>query len=405
MKYFLTAICLITSTVAFTQNTENEPKYRRSSLYSLMINHTDQKFASEIRNSFLNIPIPDKYNDHDLSVKVVDINTKLKNASSNKENEAITAFLNDNQIASRMVAKWFNRDKYTGACDMELVKERGLYNANEFDKQMAARSARGTSMLQDAGEDLIGNTFVLVNDISYVDKAKKGMIFGGIIKALGSVAQAYTGVNVSSATNLIGDIAESIRGFSVKINTFLYKLSWNDEIANNFYETQYTDSIDTDKAQNFESNRGNYQLVYVGKVESSGSTTSWLGVKLDTPANMVRKACQRAIDENIVDLQTQFEEFRTKTPLLSIDPLTADIGMKEGVSKKSHFEVLDRVEQQDGTYKYVKVAEIEPVEDLIWDNRYMAVEEGAKGANLGKTTFKKIKGGDIFPGMLIRETK
>lgn len=405
MKYFLTAICLITSTVAFAQNTENEPKYRRSSLYSLMINHTDQKFASEIRNSFLNIPIPDKYNDHDLSVKVVDINTKLKNASSNKENEAITTFLNDNQIAGRMVAKWFNRDKYTGACDMELVKERGLYNANEFDKQIAARSARGISMLQDAGEDLIGNTFVLVNDISYVDKAKKGMIFGGIIKALGTVAQAYTGVNVSSATNLIGDIAESIRGFSVKINTFLYKLSWNDEIANNFYETQYTDSADTGKAQNFESNRGNYQLVYVGKVESSGSTTSWLGVKLDTPANMVRKACQRAIDENIVDLQTQFEEFRTKTPLLSIDPLTADIGMKEGVSKNSHFEVLDRVEQQDGTYKYVKVAEIEPVEDLIWDNRYMAVEEGAKGANLGKTTFKKVKGGDIFPGMLIRETK
>lgn len=405
MKYFLTAICLITSTVAFAQNTENEPKYRRSSLYSLMINHTDQKFASEIRNSFLNIPIPDKYNDHDLSVKVVDINTKLKNASSNKENEAITTFLNDNQIAGRMVAKWFNRDKYTGACDMELVKERGLYNANEFDKQIAARSARGISMLQDAGEDLIGNTFVLVNDISYVDKAKKGMIFGGIIKALGTVAQAYTGVNVSSATNLIGDIAESIRGFSVKINTFLYKLSWNDEIANNFYETQYTDSADTGKAQNFESNRGNYQLVYVGKVESSGSTTSWLGVRLDTPENMVRKACQRAIDENIVDLQTQFEEFRTKTPLLSIEPLTADIGMKEGVSKKSRFEVLDRVEQKDSTYKYVKVAEIEPVEDMIWDNRYMAVEEGAKGANLGKTTFKKVKGGDIFPGMLIREIK
>ena len=288
---------------------------------------------------------------------------------------------------------------------MELVKERGLYNANEFDKQIAARSTRGISMLQDAGEDLIGNTFVLVNDISYVDKQKKGMIFGGIIKALGTVAQAYTGVNVTSATNLIGDIAESIRGFSVKINTFLYKLSWNDEIANNFYETQYTDSVDAGKAKNFEDNRGNYQLLYVGKVESSGSTTSWLGVNLDTPENMVRKACQRAIDENIVDLQTQFEEFRTKTPLLSIDPLTADIGMKEGVSKKSRFEVLDRVEQKDSTYKYVKVAEIEPVEDMIWDNRYMAAEEGAKGANLGKTTFRKVKGGDIFPGMLIREIK
>lgn len=137
--------------------------YRRSSLYSLMVNHTDQQFASEIKEAFLQIPIPDKFNNHDLSVKVLNLDKKLEGANSNKENPVITEFLNNNKVASRLVARWFNRDSYTGNCDMETVKERGLYNATEFDKQLARHSARGMAMLQDAGEDLIGNTFVVVN--------------------------------------------------------------------------------------------------------------------------------------------------------------------------------------------------------------------------------------------------
>ena len=40
---------------------------------------------------------------------------------------------------------------------------------------------------------------------------------------------------------------------------------------------------------------------------------------------------------------------------------------------------------------------------MIWDNRYMAAEECAPNATIGATTFKKISGGDFFPGMLIRE--
>ena len=32
-------------------------------------------------------------------------------------------------------------------------------------------------------------------------------------------------------------------------------------------------------------------------------------------------------------------------------------------------------------------------------------EENAKGADLGFTTFVKVRGGDFYPGMLIREMK
>lgn len=297
--------------------------YRRSSIYSILVNHTEQKFASEIKEAFLQIPVPDKFNDHNLSVKVVNLQEKLTNATKNKENEDISEFLEANKIASRLVGRWFNRDFFTGECNMELIKERGIYNASEFDKQIAMRSARGYAMLQDAGEELIGNTFVLVNDIRYVDKSKKAKTTSSVFRALGSIASIATGINIDDLTDNLGDLIETIKGFSVRINTFLYKLEWDDDIAMNFYQEQYLSEQNETKRLAFENNRQNYKLKYVGKVESRGGSVSFMGINEDEPIVMVRKACQRALDENVVDLQREYEEFRASTPLLSVEPITA----------------------------------------------------------------------------------
>ena len=210
-------------------------------------------------------------------------------------------------------------------------------------------------------------------------------------------------MNIDDLTDNIGNMVETIKGFSVKINSFLYKLEWNDSQANLFYQDQYASQPDPVKRANFEKARKNYRLKYVGKVESSGGTTSFLGIKEEEPIVMVRKACQRAIDENVVDLQREYEEFRTKSPLVSVEPLTAYVGMKEGVSSKSKFEVLEVVELESGAHKYERVGVIEPIPSLIWDNRFMASEEGAVGANLGFTTFRKVSGKNFTKGMLIRE--
>mgnify|MGYP006972507575 CR=1 FL=1 len=402
IRNIMLGLCLASLTGAMAQE-QPETKYTRSSIYSLLVNHTDQKFASEIKEAFLQIPVPDKFNDHNLSVKVLNLDKKLAGANKDSENADISQFLKDNKVASRLVGRWFDRDFFTGKCDMELVKERGLYNATEFDRQLAKRSARGMALLQDAGEELIGNTFVIVNDIRYVDKSKGSKTFGSILRIVGSVAGAVTGTNLDDLTDNLGDMVESIKGFKVKINTFLYRLNWNDDQANLFYKEQYGDGKDLTKRDNFDKARADYSLRYVGKVESSGGTTSFLGINEDEPVLMVRKACQRAIDENVVDLQRNFEEFRTKTPLVGVEPLTAYIGMKEGVNAKSKFEVLEVVELENGTRKYNRVGVIEPIPNLIWDNRFMAAEEGATGSTLGCTTFKKVSGKEFSKGMLIRE--
>ncbi|MBQ8969332.1 MAG: hypothetical protein IJ064_06350 [Bacteroidaceae bacterium] len=400
---FLLTICL-SATLAIQAQQETSADYRRSSLYSVMVNHTDQKFADEIKTAFLDMEIPDKYNDHDLSVKVLDMDKKLKGAKSDRENAIITDFLNNNNVGSRLVAKWFNRDAFTGQCDVELVKERGLYNASEFDKAMADRSQRARALLEDAGEDLIGNTFVLVNDIRYIDKSKKSKGFATALRVLGQVAGAATGVNVSDLTDNLGDMIETIKGFKVGINTFLYQLVWDEATSATFYQNHFAARPDEAKRQAFEAGRGTYKLKFVGKVESKGSTTSFMGIKENEPQVMVLKACTRAIDENVADLGHEVEAFRVKVPLLSTEPLTAPIGMKEGISKNSRFEVLEINEDpQTGKRTYKRVGVIQPISSLIWDNRFMAVEEGAPGATLGHTTFKKVSGGDFYPGMLIRE--
>lgn len=88
-----------------------------------------------------------------------------------------------------------------------------------------------------------------------------------------------------------------------------------------------------------------------------------------------------------------------------METIEAKVGMKEGITEKSLFEVLERVKTSEGKISYKKVGEVKPVKNLIWDNRYMAEEEMAQGSTLGCTTFKKVSGSDFTPGCLIRQIK
>ena len=398
-KIVLLAMLAWGSMVSYAQTDSLTMEYRRSSLYSLLINHDDQKFAKEISDVFLQIPTPDKYNNHNLSVRVVSMNTKLK------DTEVVNDFIEKNQIASRLVSRWFNRDPFTGVCDVELVKKRGLYDANEFDRELAARSKRGVAMLEDAGEELIGNTFLVVNDIRYIDREKTGKAIGVGLRALGVLADAYMGTdNFTDIGNSMGDMMETLKGFKVNVNTHLFQLVWDEETSMAFYTKYYTSTPDKAKKMAFDENRGKFRLNYIGSQKSSGKNVSFIGVNLDEPEQMIRKACQRAIDENIASLQKNFEAFKVKTPLVSVEPLCADIGMKEGITENSRFEVLEVV-MKNNKIEYKKVGEIKPVPGMIRDNRYMALEEGAAGSELKYTTFKKISGHDFYPGMLIRELK
>lgn len=403
MKKYCFIICILLAAMSLPANGQEDMQYRRSSLYSVFINHTDDQFAKEIYDEFINMPFPDKYNDHGLSLIGVTATKKVRDKDVN-------AFVEDNKIASRLVARWFNRNSETGECDMNLVAARGLYNASELDKAFAVNTTRGQALLADAGEDLIGNTFLIVNDVTYFDKNKGAKAGSAFLQVLGAVASAYTGDDrYYENSQSIGSVIETIKGFKVKIRTRLYQLVWDEETAACFYRQYWISKGEGNSAEGrarriaFEGARGQFRMQYVGEVLSKGNETSFLGINEDQPTLMIRKACARAIDENVVDLQRRFEQFRVKTPIFSVTPyLQASIGMKEGVTESSRFEVLE-AEEKNGKVVYNRVGIVRPVKGMVWDNRYMAVEEGAVNATLGATRFERVSGKNVEQGMLIRE--
>ncbi|MBO5809792.1 MAG: hypothetical protein J6R17_09600 [Bacteroidales bacterium] len=391
--------------------------YHRSSWHNILIYHDDQKYAEEILTTYYNRPTSEKFNDHSLPIDVV--TTKGKKYTKFKK---IDKYIMNNNIANDLVAKWFNRNDSTGYCDMELIYRRGIEGASTENVEMSDYVKRGKAILMDSGTDLIGNTFVLAHDIVYIDKGERNKnvaegisLFGDILKIAGEVMASSTGDNdflelgnsVDELSKTTADIVDDFEGFRVKIQTHLYKLNWQDSDNEYFYENYYLDENYYDAAKHQAWQNANYTLTYIGTQEAICGQTVLKDVY--DLSQLIKIVLYRTMDESIVKLQKNYEEFRIKEPIYEIDEengyVIAKIGLKEGVNENSKYEVLERIETEDGTTKYKKVGEIKPVKDKIWDNRYMAFEDGAPNSELNGTTFKITNGKKLYPGLLIREIK
>jgi len=391
-------------------------KYRRSSLYSLLIKHPDKEFANDIEEVFKSIPIPEKFNNHDLKFKVVNaMSPREDTAKDLQQLDNTQSFIVTNDIGRRLVAKWFDYDSKTGTFDLGLIFDRGLYDASFSDIKTALATTRGYNMLKDAGIELIGNTYIIFNDIQYVNKEDRAAVVGFVLGMTGEIAGGVAGVTsgktsavsslVSATSNLGAAISDQIAGFSVEVTSYLYRLNWNDEISGTFYQNYYVDrkNPSVTKRNAFNQDKGTFTMSFVGVQTVQSGKTSLKGVS--TNGEMIRKVCTRAIDKSIAKLQQKYDEFKVKTPLYSINPLFAKIGVKEGIDENTKFEVLEKMEDENGRTSYKRVGTIKPVKGKIWDNRYLATEEGFENANLSATEFTKVSGGDFYPGMLVREMK
>jgi len=394
----LALVCLA-ETSAQTQTLASEVKYRRSSLYKMMIHDSSRQYADVIKAAFENGPNQEKFNDHNLGLRVIP-STDAKDESAN-----ITAFLEANNVARDVVAKWFNRCP-KGGFDMELVKTRGSYDASVLDISTAKSSKRGLDMLADAGEELIKNTFLLVNDYKYVSKeevAEKASAWLSIAGSLGDHVGISGASTITTATSTAATVAG--KGYVVKTTAHLYQLEWNDEVAALFYNDFWADAktITPERKAAFE-NATIFKFRYIG------SDVSWADVQSSVFSNkteeeLIEKATNKAIDAVIVKLQKTHDEFKTKTPLFTGEPITAKIGLKEGLSAKSKFDVLEQQMDADGKTKYVIVGSVKVDDSFpIWDNRYGATEENPDSST-DKTYFKKVSGKEFYPGMQIVQKK
>ena len=430
-----TILTLLCACAVIAAQAQEQLSYRRNSLASVLVYHPEDEFGPEIYKAFDSLPIPDKYDDHTITgARVID-NKDISGVQRNQKGyykatygHALTAaeiqknalhterLLNDAGIAKKMVAKWFGFSGNTAedaTFNTELIQTRGQYNANDIDIALALQTTRGLVALSDAGEELLHNTFVLVNDITYVTAEQEAAAAKLALGVIGGIFDGLTGGSAGrDMAKTAGAIADSFTGFNVKTHSYLYQLDWNDSVAAVFYQFHYTDKPDPAKVQAFLNDNSTYRLKYVAHEYEFDKKSVLKGQYSRT--ELVRTICARSMDKNIVALAKQYEDFKVKTPVYSVltndrgkvEGYAAKIGMKEGINENSKFQVVQRLQDPNTgktTYKYI--ATVKPKKGLVWDNRYNAVLEKADGATLPYTTFVKTAGGEILPGMLLIEGK
>ncbi|MDE6651722.1 MAG: hypothetical protein K2K08_04875, partial [Paramuribaculum sp.] len=388
-----------------------DPKFLRSSIYSVLVNSDEQNqrldkeakdtdpegYAASLNGAikslgeipkltFPGIAIPEQFNDHNLEIRIIDFDKLaagisedeakaarpsgggaskfLKSAaasavSANGESSMIRVekvddymhavvnkFLEDNQVAPYMVAKWYNYDENkTPHFDAAVIQERGLENASGTDLAKAAANEELKAMLSAQGFELLNNTFVVATNLRFRNNkalAKEISELAGAAVAGASGAAgggALGGLAAMGAKKAAEAAANALMKdmYSVTAVTNLYKLDWNDDI-----DMALSDAVLYNENATLKDllDSGKCKLTYVGQTKARA------GVKKDkekTIDQLASSATSRAIDKSLAKLQVEYDEFRTTVPVSkSADGFVyAKIGTKEGVTPGDEYDILE----------------------------------------------------------------
>lgn len=455
-KYLFTTALLALATLAMAQTDKQETTYRRSSLYTIML--PDEELTGDqlatVKDAFLTNTFPDKYNDHNLADRVLDL-TKIKaievtqaeidaaqestgkkgsklgslakkglnfakkaaaesseNASDSASAEGskdakyiakLTKYFNANHVAGKMVAKWLGgpetAPKKATAMSTSLIEERGLNTLSQDELLKAQQAVGGKEKLVAAAEyDLMNRTFVMVNRYSYVSAEE-------IIAYISAAASAVGGGQIAMLAG--AGLAAAIKGYFVKTNTYLFQLDVTNDKINEIVEKYSKDirGLYTDSSIKFK---------YVGKTSDFAPATMQVNLKSDADTKLVARATVRATDGAIAKLQKKYDEFKTLATLHQDgENLYAFVGAKEGCDEGDKFEVLQKVLDDNGLETYEVVGKVSIEKGQLWDNRAGAQEKleggattkekGKANASLTYSGFGKSK--KLLEGSLIRQIK
>ncbi|MDR2972828.1 MAG: hypothetical protein LBU83_13035 [Bacteroidales bacterium] len=412
-----------------------EPNYRRSSLHLVLVTTDDPILKeTEVMKAWDKYPFPDKYNQHSVELKkfaagkpgvsffefatqYVKGNSslpttirelkKLQQFDTDEEAyikamiDRISNKIREEKLAHKLLEKWFNINP-DGTYSMDLIQNRGCYNATEMQALEASYTLRGRAILEDAGEELIGNTFVAFCKIDVYENEPIAKFKFMIVNAIANLTEG--GELIRTAGEIAYLAAKD--GYSARTMAMLYKLNWNDSIKAEFYNCWKDDThIDYEKFQ-----MTPFNMVLVGNDISIGKAIAPFGINFDEK-KLIDLTIVRNIDNLFAKLQAKYEVFKPKFLVLTNPPLTAEMGMKEGLSGGEKFELLEQIwNTKKNKREYKRVAIVKVDKKQIWDNRYFAGEENPKqqidkktGEPIKSTLLTKFKG--AYPGMLLRQIK
>lgn len=438
--YVLLIALLVAGCFSLSAQTNELPKYQRSSLHMVLLK-TDEPtlpdaidFSSNITEAWTTYPFPDKYDQikidfveayggkpkgsfmelvnkyqggfGNLSIAgLKEISATIKDNKTYNQQliDATTAMLQEKKIGQQLLSKWFQL-KPDGSYSMDLIRQRSAYNASQAAVSDANATVRGIEAIMDQGYDLISNTFISFSKLAFYENEP-------IATFSRNLAYLLAAADPTGAAKAAADIAYTAthEGYSAYTTTVLYRLVWNDSIQALFNECWTKDNkIDMKK---FNAIDFPFELVGVQKATSStidakGGFANLIGVKGAKPKDeLIKQTIIRNLDKTFAALQYNYDVFKPLVPIISTEPLLIDAGMKESIGNGDSFELLEaQYNEKTNRVEYKGIGTLKVVKNKVWDNRYCltdedkaaAAEETVKGTEL--TANKKAA-----LGMVVRQ--
>jgi hypothetical protein len=318
-----------------------------------------------------------------------------------------------NEVAHQLVKKWWGISD-DGAIDNTLLFELACYSATQNQINNASETTLGAqqTLFNDLADATMSNTYVDFTKVDFYENEPIAAFIKNIMMLVASQTPAPANAGVIMAAEKAYEASKE--GYTAFTNTLLYKLEWNDSIANEFYSI-WTDANHIDMVK---FNDMKFNLVYVGNTKASATCMMKKEDKGQNAQYMVEKTVAKALNRQFADMQRKFEEFRPMVPVLGIDAkggLIADMGTKEGVKVGDKFNLLEPVTNEKGVTKYKYIATVKVVkwsqgeefENGVWNNEDLNQAEAAdaEGVSLDiiGTHLSKFK--NATPSMFVKMTK
>lgn len=347
--------------------------YDRSSLTVLILDFGSENHFEGVKESFNKIAFGDKFYRNDIGLSVLKPNFTRAQFSV-KPNDLIASLLKEQRVAEQVIAHWFSM-KEDGAMSLELVHERGMFNATDAAYLQAQSTKRGNTALMDYGTRLINLSYILVLDY----------------KDIKTMAEAKV---------------KDMRGWKADVNGYLFKLDYNEEIQNAFYDNwiDETDAQDAKEQKKSRIQQISVPISFITRVsqpttssQAEGTTQIGKFVKQKSEKVLLEELVQKSYEEVLYFLEKGYEEFRVKTTVYQTRPIRAKIGKKEGINTDYRFFAYEYVYNEKKNAVEPKFRGVIRATRSIVDNRKVAT------GDMGTTKFYQTAGRKIRTGYLLQQ--
>lgn len=324
--------------------------YLRPSISVLYIQRGDDYKIKQTIDEIKALGISRKFDINQTSTDVIKVD-----AESLIDTLELKKYLEDN-FSKEIVSNWFPRfiNEKEGYA-MDVIAERGLFSATDADVITSQSSVRKEAMLKDAGLDLIDRSYILIYDIKPIEITKD-------------------------------------EEWATSCDLYIYKLDWSEEVSETFYQKWSNPNAIAET---------HFPVELITTIKDASELKSLRGVESkksngEVTVTHAQNLAQKIHESSDVYSAQRVEDFKAKSSVYSVRPITSKLGEKEGVRPERRYYVYQlEADGQGGVLAKRK--------GVVRASNKIAKNVAIATGDSELTRFYQIQGGKIREGMLMQE--